>query len=340
MLREIVTRAQKTLLDIVERELDASEAHASFHDALFRLPPLSKEFIEACITEMDALVSGVETMSQSEIEALTVVWEALNVSMRSRGQFWSKIDDSTKAMETTTESPFDEVLRTCADDKEQWVLTAVKNCRSSYKRLETRLYKLESIHGEVEKLRSRQDSKSRIISLDSELRILSARLSDFEDKKCNKQRLLTKKSGSSALLKEERYRKQMQGKYSSTLEQLSSLLKKWKETEGSTFESNLLSNEVRAMLQDANGGGGNWVEKRTEFMHLRMVQSAVKRKPEKQSRLTPPRKRLLKPWGSISPKQAGRASRASRPHLAWGMPYGAHGISWGMNPSHCSCLTW
>lgn len=294
VLREIVTRAQKTLLDIVEGELDASEAYASFHDALFRLPPLSQEFVEACITEMDALVSGVETMAQSEIEALTVVWEALNVSMKDRGLFWSKIDDFTKTMEAATASPFDEVLRTCAEDKEQWVLTAVRNCRSSYKRLEARLFKLERIHTEVERLRSKQDSKSRIISLDSELRILSARLSDFEDKKCNKERLLTKKFGSAALLKEERYRKQMQGKYSATLEQLAASLQEWKDREGSAFDNNLLSNEVRALLQSADGSG-NWVEKRTEFMHLRMVQSAVKRKPEKLTRLTPPKKRPPKP---------------------------------------------
>jgi predicted nucleic acid-binding Zn-ribbon protein len=294
VLREIVTRAQKTLLDTVDQELDASEAYASFHDALFRLPALSKEFVEACITEIDALISGVEAMSQSEIEALTVVWEALNVSMSERGKFWTEIDESTKAMESSTESPFDAVLRICVLDKEQWVLAAVKNSRSSYRKLEARLFKLERIHREVEKRRSRQDSKSRIISLDSELRLLSARLSDFEDKKCNKQRLLTKKSGSSALLKEERFRKQMQGKYASSLEQLASLLKKWKEEEGHSFDPNLLSDEVRALLNNADGAD-NWVEKRTEFMHLRTVKSAMKRKPERPTRLTPPRKRQVKP---------------------------------------------
>lgn len=293
VLREIVTRAQKTLLDTVEREIDASEAFTSFHDALFRLPPLSQEFVEVCITEMDALVSGVESMAQSEIEALTVVWEALNVSLRERGKFWSEIDDSTKAMESSTESPFDEVLRICATDKEQWVLTAIKNCRSMYKRLGVRLFKLERIHQQVEKLRARQDTKSKIISLDSELRLLGARLSEFEDKKCNKQRLLTKKSGSSALLKEERFRKQMQGKYTSSLEQLASLLQLWNENEGEVFDHKLLSNEVRVILQNSEGVD-NWVEKRTEFMHLRMVQSAVKRKPERPSRLMSPRKPTLK----------------------------------------------
>lgn len=294
VLREIIERAQRTLLDTVEMEIDSSEAYASFHDALFRLPPLSKEFVETCITEIEALVSGVESMAQSEIEALTVVWEALDVSMSDRGEFWSEIDESARDLESNTESPFDEVLHTCAKDTEQWVLTAVNNCRSTYKELDTRLFKLESIHKEVEKLKARQDSKSRIISLDSELGILSARLSEFEDKRCNKQRLLSKKSGSAALLKEERFRKQMQAKYSSTLEQLAAHLEKWNKHEGSSFDPNLLSDEVRALLKNS-AKGENWVEKRTEFMHLRMTQSAAKRKPERATRLTPPRKRPAKP---------------------------------------------
>ncbi|CAB9521271.1 Kinesin-like protein [Seminavis robusta] len=311
VLREIVNRAQKTLLDTVERELDASEAYTSFHDALFRLPPLSQEFVEACITEMDALKTGVETMTQSEIEALTVVWEALNVSLLDRGKFWSEIDEATKAMESSTESPFDEVLRICTEDKEQWVLTAIKNCRSCYKRLETRLFKLERIHRQVERLRARQDTKSRIISLDSELRLLSARLSEFEVKRCSKQRLLTKKSGSAALLKEERFRKQMQGKYTATLEQLAAMLQRWKDNEGVGFDRNLLSTEVRTLLKKSDGVD-NWVEKRTEFMHLRMVQSAVKRKPaERSSRLTPPRKRPVKPAVESSTKKKREVSRAS-----------------------------
>jgi len=290
VLRDIVNRAQRTLLETVEGEIDASEAYASFHEALFRLPPLSKEFVEACISEIEALVAGVESMSQSEVEALTVVWEALDVSMNDRGEFWSEIDDSTKAMENSTVSPFDEVLHTCAADKEQWVLAAVKNCRSTYKQLETRLFKLESIHKAVEKMKLRQNNKSRIISMDSELRVLSARLSDFEDKKCNKQRLLSKKSDNGALLKEERFRKQMQAKYSATLEQLSALLKKWEADEGEKFDPNLLSDEICALLKNSNEGE-NWVEKRTAYMHLRMTQGSAKRK-ERPSRLSPPRKRL------------------------------------------------
>jgi hypothetical protein len=148
--------------------------------------------------------------------------------------------------------------------------------------------------------------------LDSELRILSARLSDFEDKKCNKQRLLTKKSGSSALLKEERFRKQMQGKYTSTLEQLVGLLKKWKEEEGASFDPNLLSDEVRALVKDSQGAS-NWVEKRTEFMHLRMTKSAIKRKPEQRTtRLTPPRKRHIKPYNVPRPDTGDGTIRKKR----------------------------
>ena len=312
VLRDIVMRAQKTLLDTVEGEIDVSDAYASFHDALFRLPPLSKEFVDACISEIETLISGVEAMAQSEIEALTVVWEALNVSISTRGKFWSEIEDSTKTIESSARSPFDEVLQASALDKEQWVLATVKNSLSSYKKLETRLFRLERIHQEVEKRRSSQDSKSKIISLDSELRILSARLSDFEDKKCNKQRLLTKKSGSAALLKEERFRKQMQGKYTSTLEQLVRLLKKWKEEEGAGFDPNLLSDEVRALVK-ASQGASSWVEKRTEFMHLRMTKSAIKRKPEQQTtRLTPPRKRHIKPYNVPRPDTGDGTLRKKR----------------------------
>ena len=64
----------------IKGEIDAREADISFHDALICLPSLSKEHIYACIEEMNVLVSTVRSMTQSEVEALAVVWEALNVS--------------------------------------------------------------------------------------------------------------------------------------------------------------------------------------------------------------------------------------------------------------------
>jgi hypothetical protein len=277
-LRDLIERAQKTLLATVEgEEVDASEAQTTFCDALFRLPALSKERIHACVSEVDALLAGVDAMTQSEIEALSVVWEALDVSMSDRGRFWGEVEESVKTTEANPVGPFDHVLQICIVDGEEWVLAAVRDATKSYRQLEARLFKLERIHEQVERLRSRQDAKSKIISLDSEVRLLSAKLSEFEDKKCNKQRLLTKKSNSSHLLKEERFRKQMQQKFSSKLEQLAKLLKTWRDDEQYDFDPNLLSEEVRLLLKNPEDMD-TWVEKRTEFMHLRTVKSS-KRPP-------------------------------------------------------------
>jgi hypothetical protein len=146
-----------------------------------------------------------------------------------------------------------------------------------------RLFKLEQIHQEVETLRSKQDIKSRIISLDSEVRILSAKLSDFEDTKCGKNRLLTKKTGSGSLLKEERFRKQMQGKFTSKLEQLAGLLRTWIETEGDPFNVDMLSDEVIRLLENSDHMD-SWVEKRTEFMHLNLNSKLAGKRPINETR--------------------------------------------------------
>ena len=57
-----------------------------------------------------------------------------------------------------------------------------------YINLDQRLEKLRGIHQEVERLRSKQDAKSKILSLDSDIRIMNAKLVVFEEH-CNKQRL-------------------------------------------------------------------------------------------------------------------------------------------------------
>jgi Microtubule associated protein (MAP65/ASE1 family) len=261
-LRSMIEHAQQTLLKTVDGEFDANSEYSNFHEELFRLPPLSKEFIQTCFTEIEALSAGVEVMSQSEIEALTVVCEALNISTANRGNFWESMD---QLRETGTQSigPFDDIIALSAADCEEWLLTAIKKGTKSYVELATRLFKLENIHTEVEQLRERQDSKSKIISLDTEVRILSAQLKEFEDKKCNKQRLTTKKSTSSTLLREERFRKQMQSKFTAKLEQLVSMLKSWRASEDSLFDQDLLSDEVRTILKNSD---------RNEFMHLRTVE--------------------------------------------------------------------
>jgi hypothetical protein len=208
-------------------------------------------------------------------------------------------------MHATPEGPFDEIVQLSAADGEEWVLTAVRDGTKSYRLLESRLFKLEKIHQEVERLRSRQDAKSKIISLDSEVRILSAKLSEFEDQKCSKQRLTTKKNTSSNLLKEERFRKQMQAKFTSKLDQLESLLKAWKTSEGSNFDPNLLSDDVRTLLTKRD---------RNEFMHLRTVEykGTGKRAPDSSSRekgSTPPPKRHAKATRAVPSRATERPSR-------------------------------
>jgi Microtubule associated protein (MAP65/ASE1 family) len=269
-LRGLIERAQTTLLKTVDGEFEANEAYTHLHETLFRLPALSKERIHACLAEIEVLITGVDAMTQSEIEALTVVWEALSIAMESRGKFWKEIDEATRELESRPFGPFDDLIRNTAADVEQWVLAAVTDGSKSFMELETRLFRLEAIHEEVEQLRARQDSKSLIISLDSEVRILSAKLNDFEDKKCSKQRLTTKKSTSSTLLKEERFRKQMQAKFTAKLDQLATLLKEWRSVENTTFDQNLLSEDVRVLLKNSD---------RSEFMHLRTVEykSSAKR---------------------------------------------------------------
>ena len=328
-LRSIVERAQKTLLDIVGRELDASEAYASFHNALFRLPALSEELVNACISEMEALVTGVEAMTQSEIEALTVVWEALGVTPAERREFWGQVEGSTSENLSDENNPFLQVAELASHGGEEWVISATEVARQKFEHLEQRLSKLDNIHKEVERLKSRQDTKSSILSLDSEVRILNANLSDFEDTKCNKQRLLTKKSGATTLLKEERFRKQMQGKFTTKLEQLGKLLRVWEQEQGEPFDASVLSDDVR-MLLSSPANMESIVEKRTKLMPLRTVQTKTpgKKRPlddadeessssddsrpgstAPRTRLTPPRKRQARGTSSVARSTSSRAPK-------------------------------
>jgi hypothetical protein len=276
MLRSLIERAQSVLLQTVGRVSEANDACRTFHDTLFGLPPLSKERILACITEVKALSGGVENMTQSEIEALTVVWEAIAVSTEERTQFWEQIDAEILVKQSDPLETFDEVVRLSSIDGEKWVTVAITDIRQSFQELSVRLFKLEKIHQEVEKQRFQQDAKGRILSLDSEIRILNAQLSEFEEKKCNKQRLLSKKVGSSNLLKEERFRKQMQTKFSAKLAQLAALLKEWNTEGGMAIDKKLLSDEVSELLVNSSKADC-LVEQRTEFMHLRTVKSKRKR---------------------------------------------------------------
>lgn len=340
-LKSAVDRAQKTLLMTVDGEADVNEAYASFHDALFQLPSLSKEHIDACITELNALVAGVDAMRQSEVEALTVVWEALDVKSNQRSDFWSKLEEETMNMQAMDENLFDTVRNVDSRYREDWVVAATDDAHRVYAELSTRLFKLESIHQSVEQLRSRQDAKSRIISLDSEIRILSAKLGDFEDNRCNKSRLLSKKSGSGALLKEERFRKQMQTKFTSKLGQLASSLRIWIETEGESFDASLLSDEVRSLLENADHMD-TYVENRTEFMHLNLKthsKSTTKRSrndtrvarplsEESRSR-SPPRPTRSRSRDGLSPLETRptKVARTGRSKTASSSPAGRTGTT-------------
>lgn len=304
-----IERAQRTLLDIVGREIDASDAYAGFHDALFRLPSSSKDLIVACVSEMEALVDGIEAMTQSEIEALTVVWEALKILPADRRNFWGmveKAESQGSIILFKAASPF------C----EEWMETSIQKATAVYGNMDKRLQKLKTIHKEVEKLRSKQDTKSQILSLDSEIRIMNAKLLDFEEFQCDKKRLLTKKNGGATLLKEERFRKQMQGKFSSNLGQLASLLRSWEVQEGATFDASLLSDDVR-MLLDEPGKMENWVERRTQFMALRTVKSQTPMKrPNESSNSAPSRvdKRGARQSTGLTPprKKAAAARKVFR----------------------------
>ena len=275
-LKSVVEHTQKSLLDTVDGESETVEAYASFHQALFRLPELSKERIETFRREIEALSSCVDAMTQSEVEALTVVWEALNIPATSKGEFWEIVENMESEAKTGSDQ-FSLVYQEALAHGEDWVARGAQTAKQNAALLKSRLAKLETIHKEVEKLRTRQDAKSNILSLDSEVRILNAQLQDFEDRKCNKDRLLSRNTGSSHLLKEERYRKQMKAKFTKKMEQLAVLLQAWVKEEGKKFDSELLSEDVRMLLKNSDQMG-SWIDTRNEFMHLRTVKTDRKKR--------------------------------------------------------------
>ena len=263
-LQGLIERAQQTLLSTVEGGHDAVEACASFREALLRLPKLSNECISTCLAQIADLIPGVDAMIQSEIEALTVVWEALGTPSADRGKFWESIDERLAAANSGV---FDDILAVYTD-RHEWLHLTAKEGQKDYSSLEKKLLKLQAVHNEVEILRARQDAKSKVLSLDSEVRLLNAQLSEFEEKKCNKDRLLSRQTASSNLLREERYRKQMKAKFTSKLEQLAELLKVWNEKNSSDFDPSILSEDVRMLLKNVS-----WIDQRKEFMHLRTTKS-------------------------------------------------------------------
>lgn len=311
-LQELIERAQQTLLSTVEGGHDAVEACANFRDALLRLPKLSKERIETCLSQMADLIQGVDAMIQSEIEALTVVWEALETPTSDRGQFWGTIDEN---LSTNVPGAFEDVLAIKVDPN-GWLKSTARQGAKDYTSLDKKLFKLQAVHGEVEKLRALQNAKSQVLSLDSEVRLLNAQLAEFEDHKCNKDRLLSRQTTSSHLLKEERYRKQMKVKFSTKLKQLAELLKLWNEKNSKDFDPSILSEDVRMLLKN-----DSWINQRKEFMHLRTTKSnrAGKRRIERtgssesEESPSPPKKKQnssinVKPVAGAANSQSSKAS--------------------------------
>jgi hypothetical protein len=239
--------------------MNVDDLAQSLHEALFNLPPLSNEYVTACIDEMQMLVTAADTISQSEVETLTVLWEGLNRSSSDRGRFWEELDRELNQIEMSTASPFDNVLKDCSLDVEEWVLKLSKDAMKVNRMLSVKVFKLNRIHQEVEKLKLTQEAKNGIMSLNSELKLLSAKLIDFEERAGDKQRLLNKKGNSTSLLEEERFRKQMQTLFVTKLESLRQMLSRWESKEGIIEDDDLLSEVVKSML----------LHDKTRFMHLR-----------------------------------------------------------------------
>ena len=274
-LKVVVEEAHQQLMGIIEGDEDATEAYTSFHSALFRLPRLSKDHIKACVNEIKILVGAADVMMQSETEALTVVWDALGLKEETRGCFWGECAESVREYQDGKKhGPFDHVSligSNTEDDVEEWLGGLLKDAKSFERELRAKLYRLQLIHAEVEKKRTKQDTKSTIMSLDSEIRIIDAKLTQFEDKAGSKQRLVSKKTNSGILLKEEKFRKHMQAKFVSKFEKLRATLEGWEARESASFDLGLLSEEVRSLLGTGLGGA----EDRTAFMHLRTVRSSA-----------------------------------------------------------------
>ncbi|GFH45956.1 kinesin family member 4/21/27 [Chaetoceros tenuissimus] len=264
-LQTIVRKSYEGLFQNVSRDFDTNMCSDMFDSALARLPPLSKEVIDACIKEMETLIEVVDAMSQSGVEALTCLWDSLNASRGEKGDFWGAVEKATKDFQSVVHHDFEEVLKSSSADIEEWILHSAKEAQKLNRQLNISQVKMKKINDEVERLRLTQSNKNSIMSLNAEICILSAKLSEFEEQANSKQRLM-KKTNSTSLLKEEKYRKQMQTKFTQKLNLLSQLVEEWECNEGIGSASMILSEEVAELLSNPDG-----VEKRTARMHLKTV---------------------------------------------------------------------
>eukprot|EP00986_Skeletonema_menzelii_P003739 scaffold1185_cov143-Skeletonema_menzelii.AAC.33 len=274
-LKEVIDESHGALLATAEGcgMVNAQDFSRSLQEALQYLPPLSKEHSKACIDEMHMLNEAAEAVAQSEVETLTVLWEGLNVSSNQRGRFWGELEDSTTKLQMTTASPFDDILKEFPPEVEEWVFKSLTDATKVQRSLRIRVMKLNRIQEEVERLKNKQDAKNGIMSLNSELNVLNAKLVEFEEKAGDKQRLLNKKANSSLLLEEERYRKQMQSMFVSKLEALRQRLTLWEESEGEIDDTDMLSEVVKSMLDNSHRIDA-WMNEKTRLMHLRTTKTS------------------------------------------------------------------
>lgn len=206
---------------------------------------------------------------------IKILWEGLNISSGEKGRFWSKIEETSSKAQSQTTGPFDIVRNECNSDTEEWVLKTATEAAKVQRVLGLRVYRLKSIHTEVERLKAKQHAKNRIMSLNGELKLLSTKLTDFEEKAGNRQKLTNKRVNSSSLLEEERFRKHMQGKFASKLETMRQMLNEWEAAEGSIDDSDMLSEVVRDLLENSHRIDA-WMNEKIRFMHLRTSKSKVR----------------------------------------------------------------
>ena len=311
-LRAVIDETHGALVATAEGcgMVNAEELSRSLQEALHHLPPLSKEHSKACIDEIQMLNDAAEAVAQSEVETLTVLWEGLNVSSNQRGKFWGELEDSTTKLQMKSEGPFDRIIRECPPEVEEWVLKSITDATKIHRLLRVRVIKLERIQEEVERLKKKQDSKNGIMSLNSELNVLNAKLADFEEKAGDKQRLLNKKVNSSSLLEEEKYRKQMQSMFASKLEVLRQRLRDWEDNEGEIDDADMLSEVVKSMLENSHRIDA-WMNEKTRLMHLRTTKTSRLREnmiAERSSSGSRPGSAATKRSRGVSPSRSKSAS--------------------------------
>jgi hypothetical protein len=144
-LKGLVELTQKKLLDTVDSESETVEAYSSFHEALFLLPELSKDRINTCLSEIASLADCVEAMALSELEALTVVWEALNISGADRGAFWERVERLEQEGNSNGAKDFVAIVESAGSDGEKWVLKSAKDAQTKAAALQSKLLKLDAV---------------------------------------------------------------------------------------------------------------------------------------------------------------------------------------------------